>query len=736
MGGGIFVCCVAAVLLALYLTSRGGAAPAPPPPAVAAPSSPAPTPQPAAGLPTAAAPARLKSSEASEPAQAAPDMNQLLRELRRAADEIGEPAAAKAGAERFAGAVATLGRWWPRAEVGQRSAMIEAVVEAVYRSSAQETVRAAVLAALTPSATLARGTAGSVSADGLSRALLGAGVMARLSRERDLPPAVADWLSAEYARLVGPDRPGGLLAFDAGAMHALRLAPLRIVGDGTAEATEAQAALTVWFDAAAALIGSGANAARMLDAAVLDALELLMAEGPSVKASKASYNVIGALAGRLRWRAGDDSRLRLLSWFADPKVSTEALSVVTGAIVTRSSAEGVDLSMVLQAGATGEQRAALRESYALAWQLSAAGGDRGAAQAWLTAARELLGQASASGSSHEALVQAARFARLNEGAVNRKRQQTEAVARAVQQQTYGMILIPINPVTGGPQSPAGDGAWALKFLSGERASAGRRDRIRELEGFGGNIGPVDAEVLAEVAMATLAPEVRVDAQRAAARFSGSPAMVHAALKMLPRAARLQSTVQMIENLSGRPVGPATSDRWQIEARRALVEKLIELLAGQNGAYQSIDRLAAQFAETYAAMAGREPSPGGYTDDQAGQAARDMAEAYWLVLRSEAGRLAASPRAPVRLDDIDRRREARFAVAGGLLQQFAVEQVGCAELLGYIIAAESPTRATQAADVLTSMHEQRRKAGTILDQLLIVERSMTRLWMVRFGESEP
>ncbi|MBL8991287.1 MAG: hypothetical protein JNJ48_06880 [Phycisphaerae bacterium] len=663
-------------------------------------------------------------------------MGRLLRELRQAADELGAPPLAAAGGERFGAAVKSLGRWWPRAETGQRNAMIEAIVEAVYRSTAQEAVRTAVLAALSPGATLAPGAAGVVSAEGLGPALMGAGVMARLNRERDLPPAVADWLSAEYTRLVGPDRPSGAVGFDAGATHALRLAPMRIVGDGSGESAGAQRALSVWLDAASALVGTGPNSGRMLDALVLDAIESLMTQGPSVRTSKSCFNVIGALASRLRWRAGDDSRARLLGWFSDPRVPTEALSVVTAAIVTRSSAEGVDFSMVLQASATGEQRAALREAYALAWQLSAPGGERGAAEAWLTASRELLGQPAPIGSSHEALVQAARFAVLNQGAVKRKLQQPDAVTRAVQQQSLGMIVIPINPVTGGPQTAAGDGSWALKFLAGDRTSSARRDRIRELDGFGGTIGPVDAEVLAEVAMATLAPDVRVDAQRAAARFAGSPAMVHAALKVLPRAARLQSTVQLVENLSGRPVGSAAGERWQIDARRALVEKLIELLAGQTVGYQSLDRLAAQLAEAYAVMAGREPSPGGYTDEQAGQAARDMAEAYWLSLRAEAGRLPAGPRSPARLDDIDHRREARFAVAGGLLQQFAVEQVGCAELLAYIVAAEAPSRADRAAEVVASMHEQRRRARTILDQVLIVERSMTRLWLVRFGEAEP
>ena len=83
--------------------------------------------------------------------------------------------------------------------------------------------------------------------------------------------------------------------------------------------------------------------------------------------------------------------------------------------------------------------------------------------------------------------------------------------------------------------------------------------------------------------------------------------------------------------------------------------------------------------------------------------------------------------------IDRRHDARLALVRGPVQRFAADQIGCAELLACIVAAERPGRAAEAAGVLAECQSQRRSAEHILTQIRITEAAIVRLWMLRFGE---
>lgn len=738
IGGGIFVVVIALLVAAIVYSQSGGGgskvSPAPVPPSAAAPgTTPNTPPQPAAGLPGPASPRLTLNPDGAAPSatESPPDLGQALRQTRRLAEEMGEKPVEASG--KFAAHVQMLGAWWWRADAGQRGAIIEALVDCIYRAAPADGPRSLVLTALTPIVSFSPESTSVVNAESLAPALFQAGVLTRLGRERDLPGPVRDWVNAQLGRLLGPEQPRGTRGFDDGVLTALRLAPLTLISPGAAQTNTSGKAISRWYDCAAAIVGSAPGFERALDVLVLDAIEAVMVSGSDARTNRAAFDAIGALASRIHWRAGEDSRLRVLAWFADPRVPTPALNVLTTAIVTRSSAEGVDLTMVLPIAASQEQRAALRETYAHSWQIQLGGPVEGVARQWVDAARQLLHEAESPKGSLEALVLAARLARLNEAAVRRQRQQPEAAAQAIAKQLPNHVV----QVVFGPAPPGevgGDGAWALKFITGDRNSAFRRDRIRDLETVGDQIGPVDAEVLADIAMGSLAPDVRTEAQKVVARFNNSQAMIHAVLKMLPRSARLQSVATMIENVTGRPVGAISGERWAIDARRGLVEKLLELVAEQS-TRESVDRVAAQIAEAYTGMAGKDPSAGGYTDEQAGTAAREMAESLWLSLRAEAQRHSPNPRAPIRLDDIDRRRDGRLTVASGPVQVFAAEQVACVEAMAYVVTGESPGRAAAAKKVIEDMSDQRRRAKSIFEQVLATERAMMRLWMLRFGEEE-
>ena len=69
----------------------------------------------------------------------------------------------------------------------------------------------------------------------------------------------------------------------------------------------------------------------------------------------------------LDWRADSPERFWLLEQFGDRRVPTPRLAMLTRALVSQSSAEGVDQRFVLSANANDPQRATLAQDYERAW---------------------------------------------------------------------------------------------------------------------------------------------------------------------------------------------------------------------------------------------------------------------------------------------------------------------------------------------------------------------------------
>src|SRR5262249_44597799 len=81
---------------------------------------------------------------------------------------------------------------------------------------------------------------------------------------------------------------------------------------------------------------------------------------------------------------------------------------------------------------------------------------------------------------------------------------------------------------------SGDGAWGEKYLAARRNIPLRLDLLQKLTKAGSPLGPVDAEVLVQEAFLGSPAEVKQRAAELAVQYSGSPAVVNAALEILPR----------------------------------------------------------------------------------------------------------------------------------------------------------------------------------------------------------
>ena len=721
--------------------------------------------------PASSAPEQSKGADAVKPKVSEfTDPVLVVRQLRAATTTAKRDPVE--GVKAFQAALPGLTDWWCRFDVAQRRAADDAVVEFLFATASDPQVSAAAIDELARRA--AATGKGIVAPEAVWPAAWAAGVLTRLSNERELPRALAASVNAALNDALGAGRSGGALTFEAGATAALRRMPERLVpavrpvdsDTGLPPERSASAhAVKQWMDAVQVVNPDPMDAERVLS----DGLGQFLIAGPEPDANLGAYEAIELLATRIKWRESGPARDMLLEWFLDAAVTDADLRAVTGVLANKSGAEGVDATMVLSVGATPDDRSKLRAEYAAAWGIVQSEARDKALAHWRNQTQVALGTPLMADSYAQliALVGSARYnyaaRRLWLGDATGSMRivddtpgilsalATAATAAAGPSAPLPTSSAPRTPVRvpqgpGSPQrgqppapfSPTGvDGHWAEAYLKAERNIPVRLDRLAALDQMASPIGRVDGAVLAEAACFASPAQVRIAAQRAVERFANDPAMVDGMLQMLPIAPRVQSVAQTYERVAGVHLPKVGDPDWELLARRALVERLLGMLAAQ-GEQAGIELATIQIGEAYVRMAGVESGP---ADESASDRALRGATGQFRIWRFEAERLpnpagttvgaGSGPTIPS-LDQIDRRRESRTRVANGPAQRFAAEQAAIAEVLAYVVAAERPTAGVKAAAILQKLSDDRRAANHVFVQMLANERAIARLWMLRFG----
>jgi hypothetical protein len=690
----------------------------------------------------------------------------VVRDLRAASTKA--KADPVAGLVDFRKAVARLAEWWPRYDVGIRRAADDAVLEFLYVVSEKPEASGAITE-LGRRAALPPIEAGQLSPEAVWPAAWATGALTRLSVERGIPRALAAGVAQALNDALGAGRSAGTLSFEGGAEAALRRMPVRLVAPSGPEQSErgsgaprtSEEGIKRWADAVALVVGEQMEVERLL----VDGLEQILLNGPEPDADRAAFEAIEVLATRIRWRAGGPARERVLEWFNDPRVSGADLRVLTSILAGKSNAEGVDATMQLSVTATPDDRALLRAQYANAWGLTKTEQRDKALERWRTVARG--GYIQPGGDDD--LAKAAKLVvavRINHAARRLWLGDVTECGRLLADveslpQTLRDIGVPssvppspipgpgpgapiprppgigFRPAGGGktaqpnapPIPPLGDGPWAEQYLRAERNIPVRLQRLIDAESLQMPLSRVDAAVLAEAACFASPGQVRAAAQRVVAKFADDPAIVQSMLDELPVAPKVQSVADAMARVAKAPLPKIGDPEWELAARRALVGRLLGMLAGQ-GPQAGIDQACALIGESYIAMAGVDSGP---PDEAAPERCLRGAGQLFKLWRMEAERLPPPEQAPATLDRIERRRRSRQQIALGPVQAFAGEEVSVAEMLAYMACAERPTRAPRALAIMEDMARERRGAEHVFDQMAATERAITRLWMLRFGE---
>lgn len=678
---------------------------------------------PAAGAPRAAGPTqrgeqdeprtfRMPTLTDDKPARNPADARVAARMLADATAGLEIDTAAASGA--FADAYQAIAENWCDFAPDQVRAMQSAIVEYVYRAAAAGAGESALSAMTRPLSVLTSTTRDSIDGDDVWPAVWSAGMLTRLRRERDLSAQ----LKREIASAISPIGEPTTTSFEAGGLLALDRLARRLVEQPSASATPMRQIRDRWECWVSAASAVGRNDRGAFEAVLLSVADSIVTRTGSAAMSPDARAAVFALVPQLNWREDGAARRWLLGMLSNPAVSTHTLAAVTEALAVGSSAGGVDVTMVLSPTASDLARRDLRDRYAEAWSMPDAG-TTAATALRLSGARAALLAEAAPRDALGRLTLAVRLARLSAAATLLWDGRT-ADAETILDDDFKVVDAALAAGRSGGGSLGGQpGRWAEDYLT-SRADPERRLELLRRVPTGTQMSPVDAEVLVEVAIRGTPKAAREAAEEAVLARSDRAAIVNAVLEELPRAPRIRRVARLIEFCSLASLPDVRDPDWEREARKALVERLLELLA-TDGPYAPFDRLAEVLAASYDEAIGASVS--GAALDLPG-AAKYLASRW----RSSADAVTIPSLSP---EAIEQRRTARSAVARGVIQRFLVEQIAMAESLAAAVATEQPEQRSLVLEVLDAMERERRVSADAFAQVAVTELAITRLWLIRY-----
>ncbi|MGP1272602.1 MAG: hypothetical protein ACTS22_04660 [Phycisphaerales bacterium] len=557
--------------------------------------------------------------------------------------------------------------------------------------------------------------------DDLVSAAWATGMLARLSQEPSLARGVDSAIVAALAGAVG-DR---VRSLQSSFGHGVQ-ARLESAADGWSVGREMPAgSAEAWMRVAERL--------QMIESALAQAALRrslsTMLLGEADLAANREQRLLVDRAGRLLTLPDDPRNTAfVLSVVADAKIEPARLTMLLASLRRNPALADLASSLDLPPTASAARRAELRAVLEQAWLGEGGGG--WATEDFVNLARAQLTRPQPSAEA-EQLVEAVAAARLNAAASlllwgDRELARTiTANLRADLEQ----VLARQAPRVTGRVHVAGARDWAERYLEARRNIPVRQSLLTELVRVRPQLGPVAAEVLVTEAMLGTPVQVRRQATEALVVFAGDPAFVNAVLELLPRAPRHRSIAPIVELAAGTTLPSIDDPAWALEARRAVVARLLGMLAGA-GSTGKLDELGELLAEAYAQRLRENFGGTGAALDDLPRLAGRLRQ-IWL---EEARRADRTGEAEAEIRAITRTLEGRLAMAEGDVQRFAAEQVSAFDAAALAARFEMPARTPEIRSIARGLAAARREAAGAFEQIGLTEHAMLRLWLLRAGET--
>ncbi len=640
-----------------------------------------------------------------------------------------------------------VGTGWVMADASTLAAIDQSIFEVLHAAADSPSVSDRLLAVFTPPS----GRLG----DPIDvwRGAYFAATLGRISRKTDLPPVIVERARNQLAIALGDSLIGTSPDFDTAAGAWLERAIVNLV-----DVLEFDPRVYDYWELWLAVQRKRPDVEQR-HAAVMEAIGAILRTGTDLSRPGPSTNVMGRLLLVTDLTESPMVKRRLLGFFDDEAIDVRDVWVLTSLLAQSRAAPWFDRQLVLADDADWMLRRRVRDRIDRRWphaasaeaMLKQGGGlrvDPLAGDRWLKLA-DLTLDRSPGRSPDRLMLELVIAGRLTEAAARLAAHRAVGLAEEVMDEVEAMLQaasgesdgsgsfpgrspgsVASSPPRPG-QSIGRDGDWAAAY---EQVARNRDDRLQSLRALrtsaGTDLGPIDAEVLVREVYRGSPQDVRAVARAIVAeRFATGPNVALEMLDQFPDAPRSESLNDTLRRLTGRLLPPTRSESWAVEARAALVEHALSLRRSGRGA---VDLLTEPLIESYlghlaALSRQRLPSVAPSTP----QEAADMLVEAW---RDRAATTMGSAPFPADLDELRRWDTTRRRLSRGPIQRFVAAQLAVLDLLAYATVAEQPARRTTAAHILARSAEQRRSMTQVLQQAVLIERTMIRMWRLWFTRS--
>lgn len=598
------------------------------------------------------------------------------------------------------------------------------------------------------------------------------GMLGEIAVRADAPPVLRDQARRELSKVIAADLSEVGMSFRAAARAWLDRATADLVLRAIIPEQEYDA-WELWIGAHTAL-GRGDD----FEVSILDAIESMMRSPRDLAAPGPAADIVGRLLTLLDFQSSPQVQRRVVGFFNDEDIENRDLWALSTLLATSGAVPWFDEALVVSFDAPAAARRRVASLIADRWPtmtidpametgsaitINARLGGRwkNLAEKRLVGARNLTLEP-----RPEVLLRILlEAAWINQAAASLAQQDVVAAQDSIEQiengwtwsprpslgwSRNGVLRVPQTPPQPrgrgsgpkpvGPSIPLGggigqgisrvrgpDGVWAQVYEQSRRSTDQRMILLRELRATAGSdLGPIDAAVLVGAAYRSPTPEVREFAQIIVLElFQTGPNVAIELLDQLVDAPTRDATSDFITTVAGVLLPPVRSAQWRFEARVAMLDHVLSLFPTP---WDEMDALAVAINDTYLdRLLLLRPEMANLARPRRPEVTIEKLVTAW---KREASALVVTRPMALSLPGIERRHVTRLSLARGPIERAVAGQVTLLELLAYTANAEQPVLAEEVALVLTGAAFKRRDAGHILQQAVLTELAMTRLWLMR------
>lgn len=504
------------------------------------------------------------------------------------------------------------------------------------------------------------------------------------------------------------------------------------------------------------------------DELICKTIQKLLITGPELAASEPTRMAMAVLLNDINWQTSANSRIFLLAWFDNPRISSEDLNVITSYIVSNSNITSLDETYILATAAASQARAAMRERYQQVWA-SVAGASEGLLSDsdinfWFTQTDKLIKNYVTDSDIDLQFVQLVMLARMNLAATLLESDKAKEALAIISESRRVISLAGVYDSSPGSSAASSvdvnnqattygqDGQWAI-LVAQAKQSNDRTLLVELIQSLANNsgtrnndLGVIDATALAKLAIHGQSSTIRYEALQIIEQvFSRGPNTILTLADEIPIERHDSQLSAAVENIIGRDLPDSKLSDWYIAARFRLLEYVISLrgISGESAYINSMSRLLAETYQSGAltfsgsilpANAPNLSSASSETINNESSKMDPATEAYncfdaWV---QRAQLMQPIKPVPASLPVIIRRYATRSELADDPISQFAAAQLAVLEIITFVTAAERPDYAPELQQILTETTIARTVAHSKLQQLIAVEQAISQVWMIRLN----